>query len=213
MTDLFVPGTPIGADSPTSPESCWQTPQWLVERIRNDAFPGYISLDPCTNQRNPTGARRFYTPEDDGLSAPWDIGDDSPTTVFVNPPFCDAGKWAELCRRESIKPYRPNIVFLGPAAIGTMWLHNVWEQCDDALFLNRRIRFEGVCVFKLGEKPNRRACCLGPDAAVHDKVHPEYHRYTEGSPTRGTALFALNGSLERLADLGTIARAASCACA
>lgn len=210
MTDLFIPGTPIAADSPTDPQSCWQTPQWLVERIRNDVFHGYISLDPCTNEKNPTGAQRFYTPESDGLRSPWNIGYGlvGVTTIFVNPPFISAKEWAALCLAESEKPYQPRIVFLGPAAIGTKWLHDLWEQSHDALFLNKRIRFEGVCTFKVGEKEERRACCLGPDAQIHEKTHSEFHRYTEGSPTRGTALFALNCSLHNLADLGTIARAA-----
>lgn len=210
MTDLFVPGTPIAAKDSVSPESTWQTPQWLVERIRKEVFPGYISLDPCTNENNPTCAGQFYTPETDGLALPWDSGLWIPggMTIFVNPPFINASEWAAKCLRESRLPYGPRIVFLGPAAIGTKWLHDLWESCDDALFLNKRLRFECVCTFKIGEKPNRRACCLGPESSVHDKTHPEYHRYTTGSPTRGTALFALNCNLSALADLGTIARAA-----
>lgn len=215
MTDLFIPGTPIGADSPTSPESCWQTPQWLIKRIKRDVFPGYISLDPCTTDQNPTGARRIYTPENDGLALPWSVAaGDTPATIFVNPPFCDAATWGALSWRESREDYCPMVVFLGPASVGTRWFHDTWALAHDALFIGRRLRFEGVCVHKIplpvenDEKPKRKACCLGPDAAVHAKDHPEYHRYTEGSPTRGTVLFSMNCSLERLADLGTIARAA-----
>lgn len=207
---LFVPGTPIAASSPIDPASCWCTPQWLVERIRNDVFPGYITLDPCTNEKNPTCAGRFYTPETDGLTLPWNIDAHGEImTIFVNPPFISAAQWAKKCQDEAALPFQPKIVFLGPAAIGTKWLHDLWERCDDALFLSKRIRFDGVCTFKIGEKPDRRACCLGPEAAVHDKAHPEHHKYTEGSPTRGTALFALNCSLEAMSDLGTIARAAA----
>lgn len=169
MSDLFVPGTPIAAKAQDDPASCWCTPKWLVERIRNDVFGGEIELDPCTTYANPVGAKRIYTPNEDGLLMSWDA-----KTIFVNPPFILCGKFAEKSLLE-VQRFGGALVYLGPAAIGTTWLHDLWRDVDDALFLRKRISFEG------GSK---------------------------GSPTRGTALFALNCSLERLADLGTIARAA-----
>lgn len=199
---LRTPGTPIAASSATSPESCWQTPQKLLARIRAGVpqFRNGIDLDPCTSEANPVGAKLFFTVHTNGLIQPWACQADS---IFVNPPFIDAAEWASKSYMESQTPERPALIFLGPAAIGTTWLHDLWERADDGLFLRKRIRYEGVCVFKLGEKPNRKSCCLGPEAEVHDKTHPEHHKYTEGSPTRGTALFAFNCSLEGIADLGT----------
>ncbi len=197
-----IPGTPIAADSPTDPASCWRTPQWLVERIRHDLFAGEIELDPCTTYANPVGAKRIYTPTEEGLLMPWDA-----KTIFINPPFILCSHFAEKMLLEAQR-FGGFAVYLGPAAIGTAWLHDLWQACDDALFLRRRIRFEGVCTFKIGEGDERRTCTLGPDAQIHNPRHPLHHQYIEGSPTRGTALFSVNGTLKPLADLGTRALAA-----
>lgn len=192
----LIPGTPRRAASNTSVESCWQTPQWLVERIR-EALGGAIDLDPCTTYANPTKAKQILTPAEDGLLNPWPFA----RTIYVNPPFIDAAKWAHRTLAESRLNHLPRTIFLAPAAIGTKWLHELWESSDDALFLSKRIRYEGICVYKKGK--GEPSCCLGPDDLVHAVGHSEYHRYTEGSPTRGTVLFALNGTLRSLSDLGT----------
>lgn len=64
----------------SSKDQCWQTPTWFLTLVRQVAA---IALDPATAPNNPTGARRFYTEEDNGLLLPW------PKTglVFVNPPY------------------------------------------------------------------------------------------------------------------------------
>lgn len=57
------------AKTEQSPESCWRTPQWLVERIRS--VLGGIDLDPCTSADNPVEAQGFIAPPDDGILTPW----------------------------------------------------------------------------------------------------------------------------------------------
>lgn len=164
---------PMRADSATSAASSWRTPQWLVARIRDDVFGGMIELDPCTCDDNPVDAVFAYTPEDDGLVHSWQRY----SSIFVNPPFIDAAKWADKAIREARTQKRPHIVFLAPAAIGTKWVHDLWAEADDAVWLKQRLRFEDG---------NGNRC---------------------GSPTRGTVLFSLNCTLRGLADLGTRAAA------
>jgi phage N-6-adenine-methyltransferase len=195
-----IAGTPIAAEHGQSIESCWRTPLWLASRIRDDVFGGRIELDPCTAPDNPVGALMFYTPADDGLKQPW-LGLDT----FVNPPFIDSKKWSRKAMAE-VASSGQRVVFLAPAAIGTAWLHDLWEYADDGLWLRKRIRYEGICVFKIAK--GEPACLLGPDDPIHSALHPQAHKYTEGSPTRGTVLFGLNCTLERLADLGTRASVA-----
>lgn len=194
-----VPGTPIAAKSATSLESTYRTPADLVGRIRNGPLGGVIGLDPCTAPDNPCDAEQFYTAEDDGLVQPWDTAG----TIYVNPPFIIGAKFAARAIETAALPHAPRIVFLAPAAIGTRWIHDLWEHADDALFLRKRIRFEGVCATKIYVDGEKRPCLLGPDDLVHDLERPESHRYTEGSPTRGTVLFAFNCTLRTLEDLGT----------
>lgn len=130
---------PMRADGPASAESSWQTPRWLLDRIVAGPFGGLpIQLDPCTGLTNPVRAQRFFTAAEDGLAQVWAYD-----RVFVNPPFIEAQKWARKAIAESERAHRPRIVFLGPASVGTAWFHEMWEASDDALFLRKRLSFEG----------------------------------------------------------------------
>ena len=60
----------------------WYTPEPVLERVRV-LFGGQIPLDPATRKDNPTKAKVFFTPEDDGLAKDWSKHDG----VFVNPPY------------------------------------------------------------------------------------------------------------------------------
>lgn len=164
----MVPGTPRRAKSSTSEESCWRTPRWLVDRIRVQ-IGGSIDLDPFSDSSNPTGAKQILTPFEDAFTCEWPFA----RTIFVNPPFIESAKVAARCITESEKPHKPRVIFLGPAAVGTKWFHDLWARADDALFFKTRLRFEDA-------KGN-----------------------LAGSPTRGTVLFGLNCTLKELADLGT----------
>lgn len=163
----LIPGTPRRASSATSKESIWRTPQWLVARIHAD-LGGSIDLDPCTDRDNPTRAKLFLTAFEDGLKTDWPMV----RSIYVNPPFIHAAHWAEKVIKEAAKGHRPRTIFLGPAAVGTEWFQTFWRAADDALFLDKRLRFE------------------------------DSNGNLQGSPTRGTVLFGLNHCLKGLSDLG-----------
>ncbi len=59
----------------------WYTPEEILERVR-DYFGGVIPLDPATVPDNPTGAERFFTAKQNGLSQSW-----GGSGAFVNPPY------------------------------------------------------------------------------------------------------------------------------
>src|SRR5690348_16135896 len=59
----------------------WQTPEWILERVRH-VIGGQIELDPATTEDNPTKALRFYTAQENGLTQPW-----SASSIFLNPPW------------------------------------------------------------------------------------------------------------------------------
>jgi DNA modification methylase len=56
------------------------TPPRVLDPVRA-YFGGSIPLDPATNQTNPTKAKIFYTPAEDGLAQQWE------KPVYVNPPY------------------------------------------------------------------------------------------------------------------------------
>ena|SRR5215472_8502640 len=118
-------------------ESCWRTPKWLVDRIRDDIFGGVIDLDPCTDDTNPTSARRFYTPVNDGILQPWY----NAATIYVNPPYGKTiGKWvtkAVLTERS-----RSRIVVLVPARTDSKWAQLLLANMTNALFFRGRLSFE-----------------------------------------------------------------------
>lgn len=57
----------------------WETPVSFLGLV--GAVMGGIDLDPATKPSNPTGADRFYTKDDDGLTQPW------AGRVYLNPPY------------------------------------------------------------------------------------------------------------------------------
>jgi len=82
----------------------WQTPRLILDPV--DAyFEGKIGLDPCSCDGNPTRARRFFTPSDDGLSRAWSRGGDRAfrrELVFVNPPYNDLWRWVAKALAEAL---------------------------------------------------------------------------------------------------------------
>jgi len=60
----------------------WLTPPGVLAPVRAYFPGGVIPMDPATESHNPTGAKWFYTEEDDGLAKVW-----NPEGVFINPPY------------------------------------------------------------------------------------------------------------------------------
>lgn len=130
-------GLSVQAYDELAPETTKITPGWLVARIRDDVLGGSIGLDPCTIASNPVGARRIYTPDDDGILQRWEAD-----TVFVNPPYGKTMRhWVNKCLDAA--NLGSKVVLLVPARTGSRWFTAAWCDATDALFFNGRIRFEG----------------------------------------------------------------------
>ena len=112
--------------------NAWLTPAWFVEEIRA-AFGGRIDLDPCTEPTNPTGARRFFTAEDDGLRRAWK------GRVFVNPPYSPSEPWIDKAIASAKAGAR--IYMLLPVRTDAAYHHRLLAAATDVLFLRGRLKF------------------------------------------------------------------------
>jgi hypothetical protein len=109
------------------------TPSYVLEPIRR--LLGGIELDPCTEPDNPTGARQFYCPPQDGCALPWDA-----RTIFCNPPYGEArGRWVDRCIGESGRGAK--VVLLMPASTETRIFQKAFLACTTCLFLQGRVKF------------------------------------------------------------------------
>lgn len=109
------------------------TPEYILAPVRA-AFGGQIELDPCTLPENPTGARRFYTLAEDGLTQPWTTG------TFVNPPYGKAREpWVERCIEVASRGARA--VLLMPAATDTRIFHRAADSADAVVLVKGRLKF------------------------------------------------------------------------
>lgn len=125
------------AKTEQDPESCWETPLWLVDRVRA-AFGGVIGLDPCTTRANPTGALAFYAPPDDGILLPWEHG-----PIYVNPPY---GYTIRYWTRKSIAVAAggQRIILLVPSRTCGRWFHEIAKVATAIIFIKGRLRFSGA---------------------------------------------------------------------
>ena len=110
------------------------TPEYVLAPVRA-AFGGSIGCDPCTTPENPTGAERFYTFADDGLSLPW--GD----RAFVNPPYGKAREpWVNACIGEG-ELLGHRVILLMPAATDTRVFQRAAKSADAVVFVKGRLKF------------------------------------------------------------------------
>lgn len=96
-----------GAKDPvhSSGAQTWQTPQLVNRKIlRLMGFEAF-TLDPCTTEKNPVGARHFYTPKENGLIKDWKI-ESGPNLIHMNPPYSteQGYKWVRKAWTESQDP-------------------------------------------------------------------------------------------------------------
>lgn len=114
----------------------WNTPGNILSLVRQ---VGPIELDPCTDDTNPVGAARFYTPETDGLTRPWNVNGDS--VVFCNPPYGrEIGHWVGKMRREHEK-HEVQVIGLVPARTDTKWWHDHATTAALTCFWRGRLKF------------------------------------------------------------------------
>jgi phage N-6-adenine-methyltransferase len=151
------------------------TPAYVLDKVRADL--GGIDLDPCTEPDNPTGAKHFYTTEDDGLKRPW-CATWRKLTVFCNPPYGKAREpWVTRCIIAGTMRNQ-GVVLLIPSATDTRTFRRAAESADDIVFVQGRLKFGTL-------RENRRQ---------HAASHP-------------SALLGWNVSLDACAELGWRARA------
>lgn len=105
------------------------TPPWLLDVVR-DFAP--ITLDPCTEPHNPTGAHMFWT--SGGLEGSW------AGFVWVNPPFSrgEVQRWAEKCVSESSDC---EIILLTKDDCRTSWNRYLVDNADARCRIQRGVGF------------------------------------------------------------------------
>lgn len=118
----------------SSKNTCFRTPPEFLDIIREF---DEIALDPCAPIDNNTGAKRFYTESDDGLTRPW--ADDGLT--FFNPPYGRMMRfWANKATYEHWQ-HRESLGLL-PARLGsTMWQHTIRQSASAICVLAGRLTF------------------------------------------------------------------------
>lgn len=117
----------------SSKTDLWETPQDLFDRL--DAEFGF-DLDACALPQNAKCAA-YYTPEQDGLSQPWD------GVVWCNPPYGrNIGKWVQKAHEEN-RRNNNYIVMLLPARTDTKWFHDYILNKAEIRFIRGRLKFGG----------------------------------------------------------------------
>ena len=105
----------------------WETPQDLFDKL-NAVF--HFDLDVCALPEN-AKCSRYYTPEDDGLSQPWN------GTVWCNPPYGRSIEaWVKKASESETK-----VVMLLPARTDTKWFHEYIYNKAEIRFIKGRLKF------------------------------------------------------------------------
>ena len=118
-----------GSAEYTSLDTTWQTPEWVLERIRQ-YYGGPIPFDVATAPDNPTKALGFWTEEDDAIPKPW------PPQSYCNPPYGKALRaWYPKFHEESQRDVE--IIAVLPCA-----------RFEQAYFANPFIAAKHVCLIR-----------------------------------------------------------------
>ena len=117
----------------SSKTDLWETPQDLFDRL--DAEFGF-DLDVCALPENAKCAS-YYTPDQDGLSQPWD------GVCWRNPPYGrNIGLWVKKALYENNRNNN-YIVMLLPARTDTKWFHDYILGKAEVRFIKGRLKFGG----------------------------------------------------------------------
>ena len=117
----------------SSKTDLWETPQDFFDRLDNEFG---FDLDACALPQNAKCAA-YYTPEQDGLSQPWD------GVVWCNPPYGrNIGKWVQKAHDEN-RRNNNYIVMLLPARTDTRWFHDYILGKAEIRFIRGRLKFGG----------------------------------------------------------------------
>ena len=117
----------------SSKTDLWETPQTFFDEL-NQEFG--FTLDACAVPDN-AKCERYYTPEQDGLSQPWD------GVVWCNPPYGrDVGEWVQ--RGLMASKDGATVVMLLPARTDTKWFHDYIYGKAEIRFVRGRLKFGGA---------------------------------------------------------------------
>lgn len=110
------------------------TPGWVLDVIRGGF--GEIGLDPCTEPSNPTGAKAFFCPPQDGLLEDWPSAGG---VAFVNPPFSQLRAWTDAVIARAGQGHE--IIMLTPADSTTAYFAALTRAADIAAPMRKRCAF------------------------------------------------------------------------
>lgn len=114
----------------SSKTDLWSTPQKFFDELD---LKYHFEIDVCALPEN-AKCKRFFTPDDDGLSQPWE------GVCWCNPPYGrDLFKWVEkACFSSAL------VVMLLPARVDTAWFHDlVIPYSSEYRFVRGRLKFGG----------------------------------------------------------------------
>lgn len=118
----------------SSKTDLWETPKGFFDKL-NDEF--HFDLDVCALPAN-AKCKKYYTPEDDGLSKPWR------GVCWCNPPYGrEIGSWVRRAFLSSVAG--ATVVMLLPARTDTRWFHDyIYEKSGvEVRFIRGRLKFGG----------------------------------------------------------------------
>ena len=115
----------------SSEKQDWETPPSLLEQL----YPAFtFDIDVCASRPN-VRARRFFSPEDDGLSQEWS------GMCWCNPPYSEVAEWIEKARLES--SIGAHVLCLTFARTDTRWWQDNVPYASIVTFVRGRLRFSG----------------------------------------------------------------------
>ena len=107
----------------------WETPPQFFQALDAEF---HFDLDVCALPEN-AKCTRYYTPEDDGLSQPWN------GTVWCNPPYGRSiSAWVKKAAESETM-----VVMLLPARTDTEWFHEYIYGKAEVRFIKGRLKFGG----------------------------------------------------------------------
>lgn len=116
----------------SSKTDLWETPQEFYDQLDAEF---HFTLDVCALPEN-AKCRKYYTPEQDGLSQPWE------GVCWCNPPYGrETGSWVH--RAQLASAAGNTVVMLLPARTDTRWFHDfIYNQKHvEIRFLRGRLKF------------------------------------------------------------------------
>lgn len=107
----------------------WETPPHFFQAL-DEEF--HFDLDVCALPEN-AKCSRYYTPEDDGLSQPWN------GTCWCNPPYGRSiSAWVKKAAESET-----TVVMLLPSRTDTKWFHEYIYGKAEVRFIRGRLKFGG----------------------------------------------------------------------